>query len=262
MKAIAVIGLDELEYSQIKALVGRPVVAHELLPRIRVDAGRLWVEGRLPGSGFIEVGGMVYHGIFEHDLEFLAALALWDGPCLPGARGMMAARMRLPGLVRALDASRFAGPARGYVSPDTAFAGEGARVAKWGNWHCGENKERFNGVFQHAEGCLIEPFIPGRSVRIAVIGEKAWQIELAGADWKKSIHDDAARFVEPDAELVEDTRAVGRAFGVELLANDYIVADSGSKHLLEMNHIPNVTRFAPLWDAYLAYVVEWARRVG
>ena len=40
-----------------------------------------------------------------------------------------------------------------------------------------------------------------------------------------------------------------------------IVADDGSKHLLEVNHIPNVTRFPEIWQAYRDYAVTWARKV-
>ena len=59
-------------------------------------------------------------------------------------------------------------------------------VAKWGEWHCGENKERFRGERVAAGPTLFERFIEGEAVRIQIIGEKAWQFRLAGEDWKKS----------------------------------------------------------------------------
>jgi len=52
-----------------------------------------------------------------------------------------------------------------------------------------------------------------------------------------------------------------RAFGLEIVANDYIVGEDGQKHLLEVNHIPNVTRFPALWAAYADYAVRWVERV-
>lgn len=63
--------------------------------------------------------------------------------------------------------------------------------------------------------------------------------------------------MEPDPRLVADTRNVANGFGLEIAANDYIVTADGQPHLLEVNHIPNVTRFAGIWDAYSEYVVEW-----
>lgn len=47
------------------------------------------------------------------------------------------------------------------------------------------------------------------------------------------------------------------AFGLEIIANDYIVLPDGSKHLLEVNHIPNATRFPDMWEAYRDFVIEW-----
>ena len=38
---------------------------------------------------------------------------------------------------------------------------------------------------------------------------------------------------------------------------DYMIGDDGTRHLLEVNHIPNVTRFPEIRAAYLNYVVEW-----
>jgi hypothetical protein len=42
------------------------------------------------------------------------------------------------------------------------------------------------------------------------------------------------------------------------VANDYIVSEQGARHLLEVNHIPNVTRFPEIWEAYRDYAVQWA----
>jgi hypothetical protein len=37
-----------------------------------------------------------------------------------------------------------------------------------------------------------------------------------------------------------------------------MVTPTGEKHLLELNHIPNVTQFAGMRTAYLDFAVEWA----
>ncbi len=58
---------------------------------------------------FVSVERVAYHAIFEDDFDFLTVLALWGGPCLPGARGMMDLRLRLPGLVRVLAVTRWSG---------------------------------------------------------------------------------------------------------------------------------------------------------
>jgi hypothetical protein len=78
------------------------------------------------------------------DFDFLTALALSCGPSLPAARGMMDQRLRLPGLVRALVVTRFGGIPRGYADRGATIATEGQAVAKWSNWHGGEDVARFD----------------------------------------------------------------------------------------------------------------------
>lgn len=255
---VLIVGFDEPEFMAIKNRldVGIGVVAHELLPKIVVKDGQLFAESRR-GPWMVPISKVVFHGIFEDDLDFIAGLALWGGPCLPNARAMMDCRLKLPCLVRALQFSRFAAPLRGYVSPGARFETETERVAKWGNWHCGENKARFSDSWMSENACTVEPFLSGRAVRIVLISDRYWQIGLEGESWLKSIHDPRAAVMEVDAELLADARAVRDGFGLELLANDYIVSQDGSRHLLEVNHIPNVTRFPEIWEAYLEHVVDW-----
>ena len=167
MERICIIGLDEPETTQIRERIETPMIAHERLPRILVREGELLVEPKR-GPGWVSVSKVVFHSIFENDLDFMAALALWGGPCLPHAHAMMDCRLKLPCLVRALQHTRFGSPLRGYASPHTPFVTDTEQVAKWGNWHCGENKARFSGMWESEEPCLIEPFLPGQAVRIVL----------------------------------------------------------------------------------------------
>lgn len=253
---LCLIGLDEPEYQQIQSQSSVPLLAWEMLPRIRVRGNQLWVESEI-GSRFVPVSKVVFHGIFEDDLDFLAALALWGGPCFPNPHAMMDCRLRLPSLVRALRFTRFPMPNRGFVSPGVEYPSDTPCVAKWGNWHCGENKERFTDAWQSREPCLIEPFLIGESVRVVMIGDRLWQIRLTGDGWKRSVHGAGAGFMPIDPELAQDTRAVRDGFRLDLIANDYLVTEEGSKHLLEVNHIPSVTCFPELWEAYRDRVVNW-----
>jgi len=171
---------------------------------------------------YVPVKKMVYHSIYENDLDFMTGLAFWDGPCLPDARAMLDLRLKLPGLVRALEQTRFPYP-RGFVSANTVFRAESQElVAKWGNWHCSENKERFNESWKGTEAAVIEPFIDGQAVRLMMIGDQYWQIRLEGSDWLKSLHDANADFMDVDAELLEDTRHLKAAFGLQVIGNDYM----------------------------------------
>lgn len=262
MDRVLIVGLDDPEVNDLrKSLPGKCVFA-DMLPRLLLDRGRLHVENPNVFDTFVPVSRVVYHGIFEDDLPFLSALALWGGPCLPNARGMMDCRQRLPGLVRALAVSRFGALPRGFADRETIYPGGEPTVAKWGEWHCGENKERFAGTWKASVPTLFEPLIAGEAVRLHLTGDRSWQMRMGGADWKKSIHHESAAFMEVDAELLEDTRRLQSHFGLEMLAVDYMIGTDGKKYLLEVNHIPNMTIFPEVRAAYLDLVVQWVAKTA
>jgi hypothetical protein len=72
---ILLIGFDESETAALTARLSAPCVSHEMLPKILVKRGKLFVESPERG-GYLGVSRVVFHGIFEGDLEFLAGLAL------------------------------------------------------------------------------------------------------------------------------------------------------------------------------------------
>lgn len=231
------------------------------MPRFKLEDGHFFVERPEMYDAYTAVSAVVYHAIFEDDLPLFCALALWNGPCLPCARGMMDCRQKMPCLVRAAAVSRFAGMARGFCASKTPTGGERALVAKWGDWHCGENKEKFSDRRRWDFPVLIEPFIDGEAVRVVAIGDLHWQIRMTGDNWLKSIHHQAAAFMPVDAQLLADTLALRRHFGLELVAVDYMVGTDGQRHLLEVNHIPNVTRFPEIREAYLAFACQWVKNI-
>lgn len=251
---VLLVGFDAAEAAELTARLAVDCVCHENLPRVVVEGGRLFVASPHRAE-YLRVSRVVFHGIFEHDLEFLAGLALWGGPCFPNPAAMMDCRLRLPCLVRALRHTRFGGPPRGFASRGGEFAAEAESVAKWGNWHCGENKERFTGAWTATEPTLFEPFVSGEAVRVVIVGEPR-QIRLTGPGWLKSVHGVGASFMPANPELVADTQVVRRGLGLDVIANDYIVSADGP-YLLEVNHIPSVTCFPELWREYLDVVEAW-----
>lgn len=252
------IGLDTPQALALKARLSGAVLVHETLPGILVRDGNLFVDAE-SGCGTVPVSQVIFHGIFENDHDVIAGLALWGGRCLPDARGMLDCRLKIPCFVRALQFTQFGAPLRGFASAGVEYSTNIERVAKWGNWHCGENKERFSQKWTGQEAAIVERFLAGSAVRVVVIGDQFWQIKLEGDGWLKSIHHPTACFMDPDPRLVADTQNVARGFGLEIAANDYIVTEDGEPHLLEVNHIPNVTRFPEIWEAYLEFAVRWAK---
>jgi hypothetical protein len=254
---LLLVGIDDAEYEDLKPkLEDMPVICHATLPKYSVEEGVLWVEGRA-GGRFFPVDRVIFHGIFEDDFDFITALSIWRGTCLPSALGLLTCRLRLPCLGHALAVTRFGAMRRSFLGKGVITL-EGDTIAKWGNWHCGENKERFTGSFTAQEATVLEPFIKGKAVRVVIMGGRSWQIQLEGDSWLKSIHHESACFMPIDPELLEDTQRLAKALHLEMLGVDYMIGDDGQKHLLEVNHIPNVTRFPELREAFLLFAAQWA----
>jgi glutathione synthase/RimK-type ligase-like ATP-grasp enzyme len=63
-----------------------------------------------------------------------------------------------------------------------------------------------------------------------------------------------------DPELLDDARRLAAHFGLEVVGVDYIVSSDGSRHLLEVNHVPTVTVLPEVRAAYLDLVAGRAGR--
>ncbi len=259
MSRVLLVGLDRPETDELRSNLTLPSIAHAVLPTIKLDHGQLLVERSGAAGQFLPATHVVYHGIFEDDFDFISALALWGGPCFPGATGMMRCRLRIPCLAESLRVTRFGSMRRGWVDRASVARVDRPSVAKWGNWHCGENKERFDSVWHATEPTVVEEFIEGQAVRLMLIGDRAWQIALTGETWRKSIHPDDSQFIAIRPDLLDDSRALAKHFGLQVCGVDYMISTGGTPHLLEVNHIPNVTRFGEVREAYLQLVAEWLR---
>lgn len=254
---VALIGLEREEVQELRARTECELVAFEMMPKVQMRAGELFLArfGTWDWAG--PVAKVVFHGIFENDLPGLAALALWGGPCLPSASGLLDCRPRVANLARTRRVSQYAALPRSYTDAGTTYRADGPCVAKWGEWHCGEGKERFADEWTAIEPALIEPFVDGDAVRVTAIGDTLFQLRLGGDDWKKSIHHATATDMPLDERLAADVRRMRDHFDLAVCAADYIVAPDGTPHLLELNHVPNVTQFAAIRTAYLGHAARW-----
>ncbi|CAM3921453.1 hypothetical protein MUGA111182_17415 [Mucilaginibacter galii] len=258
-KRILIVGLEHSEVKAIKQDLGFEylIVHYEVLPKVKLEEGILFVESATSPGKFLSVDKVIFHGIYENDFDFITLLALWNGPCLPGALGMMDLRQRIPGLVRSLRVSKFSGIKRGMVIGCQEYTASTEVVAKWGIWHCGEDKSKFNGDWTSTETSVIEEFIMGEAVRIMLVGDQYWQIKLTGESWLKSIHNEGSWEMEVDEELLLDSQNIAKHFGLQTVGVDYMVGINGKRYLLEVNHIPNVTVFPFVNKAFIEFSKNW-----
>lgn len=258
-KRILIVGLEEAEVQGIKEKLdfGYLISHYDMLPKIKLIEGELFVESSSVPDKYFLVHKVIFHGIFEDDFDFITLLSLWNGPCLPTALGMMDLRQRIPGLVRSLSVSKFNGIKRGMVIGSQEYIAENEAVAKWGIWHCGEDKNKFTGKWESTETSVIEEFIVGEAVRIMIVGDKHWQIRLTGETWLKSIHNADSGEMEVDEDLLLDSQNIARHFNLQVVGVDYMAGANGQKYLLEVNHIPNVTVFPFVNEVFLEFAGEW-----
>lgn len=261
-KRLLIVGLDEKEVEAITLQLDHDwlVVVYDMLPVAKLSDGELFVESPSVRDKFLKVDKVVFHGIFENDYDFITMLTLWGGPCLPDALGMMDLRQRIPGLARALKISCFGGIKRGMVIGSSEWDAPAESVAKWGIWHCGEDKHKFTGKWKSTETSVIERFIEGEAVRIMIVGDNHWQIRVTGETWLKSIHNEGSWEMEINPELLADSKAIARHFGLETVGVDYMVGNDGTPYLLEVNHIPNVTVFPFVNEAFISFAAAWIKR--
>lgn len=258
-KRVLIVGLEESEILIIKQNLGFEylLVHYDILPKIQLIEGDLFVESPSVQNKYLSVDMVVFHGIFSDDFDFITLLALWNGPCLPNAKGMMDLRQRIPGLVRALSVSKFSGIKRGMIIGEEEYFAESEVVAKWGIWHCGEDKNKFAGNWKSQETSVIEEFISGEAVRIMIMGDQYWQIKLTGDNWLKSIHHEDSKEMQLDDELLSDSQNIAKHFNLQMVGVDYMIGSNGKRYLLEVNHIPNVTVFPFINEAFLEFSEKW-----
>ena len=102
----------------------------------------------------------------------------------------------------------------------------------------------------------IEP----KAVRIVLVNQRTWQVRIAGDGWPKSIHHPDAAFVPIDPELLDKSQRLAAHCDLETVGSDDMVAADGTRHLLEVNHVPQVTVLGEVRLSILDLVVDWAGR--
>ena len=260
--SVALIGLEREEITELKSRCDARFIGFEMMPKVQLRDHQLYLaqtvrhvglerigrEGHLPRHlrgrlawprGTRSLGRAMST---EHDCHArLPPACHWPRPRAPGIAVLCPCPVRTPTSGRP-------------STPKTPS------VAKWGLLgNRGEGKERFAEEWQKKESTLIEPFLAGDAVRVTAIGDTLFQLRLGGDDWKKSIHHAqrriscrsthrSRRMVRPDARSTSTSPCARR---------DYILAPDGTPHLLELNHVPNVTQFPEIRAAYLDLAARW-----
>lgn len=206
-----------------------------------VTAGRMH-RRRTDGDDF---RGAVYFAdvrdkdIERHNLRLLSEHAI---PCWPAPAALLAASGRHAALARCVAAGLVDHPvvqARFTREPPLPFP----YVLKIGEEHRGEGKHlirseadipRWDGI------ATMEPFFEGESVRVLLLGDRAFGVRIRNeGTWIKNAPGAAIEPWTPGEAIVEHARRAARLFGLEIAGVDYVI-DAGGFHFIELNPFPRV----------------------
>ncbi len=254
MDLLVAVGLDADVVEQLRGRVDARLVAYPAVPRLYSVDGRVLVESASVVGRWLEPRGVVFYGYFDDAGPARRALALGATPTLPDVRATLPLDERAMALMLAARADE-PGPGRGFVPRGTPLKVDREHVVKWGNRHCGEDKERVTGSVEMASDAVIEPFVEGRSVRVLIVGERAWQLHYESADWRKNVRATVTT-VEEDARLVARARRTTEKLGLAIAGVDYIVNEEGAV-LLEVNAYPGFEDMPEARDAFVEMAASW-----
>jgi hypothetical protein len=137
-------------------------------------------------------------------------------------------------------------------------------VLKTGNLHRGEGKHLVQNkteLLGWSGIATIEPFFKGRSVRVLVIGDSAFGIEVTNEEtWiKNAAGADIHEFNIP-MDLRVHADKVCKHFGLDVAGVDYIVDDNGF-HFLEVNQYPGFAGFDEIMDCAKIFLKQKMREI-
>lgn len=246
------IGLDREMVARIRAAISQQhIIAYDNIPDMYSMNGKLYVESPNIMGKFLKVDFVLWYGYFpeKNSVSAMKTIALSDALSFPSVRSTIVHEDRALSLIKCRKADDSLPLPRGWIPPNTQVEIEPGTVAKFGNIHCGENKVRIDEPTMRAfdEGAIVEPFISGKSRRILIVGQKAWQIDYESDDWRKNVN--AKTTVTKlfgghmqdnvDPWLVLRATNMASKLSLHIVGADYI-GERGHWQLLEANAYPGL----------------------
>lgn len=138
-------------------------------------------------------------------------------------------------------------------------------VFKTGSAHRGEGKHLAHSkedILPWEGVTTIEPFFTGRSVRVLIIGDSAFGIEVTNDQtWiKNQAGADIHEFDIP-LHLRVHADKVAKYFGLDIAGVDYIIQDDGTFKFLEVNQYPGFAGFDHVMDCAREFLEQKMREI-
>lgn len=137
-------------------------------------------------------------------------------------------------------------------------------VMKWGDAHQGKDKRLVTRPKDNLrldllpkEDIILEPFVPGRSIRILIIQGRVWKIEQTNKkSWIKNVDPDS-EIINPEnvpQELINQAMAVSTKYSLDLVAVDFQIGNIVLP--LEINVMPGIPEDDGIKKAYIQYFLD------
>jgi hypothetical protein len=251
---LVTIGLEPAFVDSLRQRLEARVVAYPAVPRLYSVDGQVRVESASVAGRWLEPSGVLFYGYFEDAGPARRALALGSTSTFPDVGATLPLDERAMALLLALRAEGLVSR-RGFLPRGVPVTVEGEHVLKWGNRHCGEDKARVTGKFDPVNDAVIEPFVTGRSVRILLVGDRAWQLHYESADWRKNVGA-TITVADVDPELLARARRTADRLGLAIAGVDYVVTESDAV-LLEVNAYPGMEDLPDASEAFIGMAETW-----
>ncbi|MDI1451387.1 hypothetical protein [Polyangium sp. 6x1] len=175
----------------------------------------------------------------QHNLRVLAEHGI---PCWPDPTALRAASQRHAALARCVAAGLVEHPvvqSQSTREPLLPFP----YVLKTGEEHRGEGKHliRSSHDIPSWDGiATAEPFFEGESVRVLLLGERAFGVRILNeGTWIKNAPGASFEAWTPSKAIVAHARQAAQLFGLTVAGVDYVIDRSGP-HFIELNPFPRV----------------------
>jgi hypothetical protein len=285
-KRFAIIGLDEPLAKRAKSAIQAVdwdalAMLYPTVPPVEFDTA-LRVESPSIAGRMLDVDGVVYYSYFEGVDKERLALALAPTPTFPSVRAAQPLDDKLAALVLSLRADPLGARAPGRrvvrdralcapLSPEEreVVARHPGYVVKANNAHCGHGKwrtEEFLAQFPADETHLVsgpiyvEPFVVGESVRVLLVGNRAWQLHYKSEDWRKNVRSTVWP-ISLDRDLLARARQIAGGLGLTVAGIDFILPETGDPVLLEVNAYPGLGDAPGAEDAFVDLLSQWAASI-
>lgn len=245
MERIACIGLDPPFVDAVKAKATCLVAVYDVPPRMYSDQGKLYADRPTVSGRFWPIDRVIWYSYFPGDglpRTVRKAIALSKVPSFPDVRRTILHDDRVNSLLLAEEADPEPRMARGYLAKHARCNFEESRVLKVGDDHCGDGKRLIEGALPEAnESGVLEPFIKGESIRVLLVGKRAWSLKYESADWRKNVRATVTEIAPSEhPTLVPRSRTIHERLGMPCLGVDFIGSDAEGWHLLEVNAYPGL----------------------